>query len=155
MLTGRESRVLVLLFVSTFLLYVDRSNLSVGAIDIQRDLGLSAYQLGILPSALFGTYAAFQLFMVAGWIVDRFDVRWVFGMGFFGWSCATAITGFAQWFAVVYALRLLLGVGESIAYPSYSRILATQYPEHHRGLANAVVDAGTKMGPALGTIAGA
>ena len=51
-------------------------------------------------------------------------------------------------------MRLLLGMGESIAFPSYSRILATQYPEHHRGFANAIVDAGTKIGPALGTLLG-
>jgi MFS family permease len=55
---------------------------------------------------------------------------------------------------VIYTLRLLLGMGESISFPSYSRILATQYPEHHRGLANAVVDAGTKTGPAVGTLVG-
>ena len=51
-------------------------------------------------------------------------------------------------------MRLLLGMGESISFPSYSRILATQYPEHHRGLANAIVDAGTKTGPAIGTLLG-
>lgn len=154
MLTGREWRVLALLFLSAFLNYVDRSNLSVGAVDIQRDLGINSYQLGLLLSAFFTTYAALQLFMVAGWLVDRFDVRIVFAAGFFIWSAATGVTGLAQSFVVIYALRLLLGVGESIAFPAYSRILAMQYPEHHRGLANAIVDAGTKSGPALGTLAG-
>lgn len=154
MLTSREWRILALLFISSFLNYVDRSNLSVGAIDIQRDLGISSYQLGLLLSGFFTTYAALQLFMVAGWFVDRFDVRTVFAIGFFIWSAATGVTGIAQSFATIYALRLLLGVGESIAFPSYSRILAERYPEHHRGLANAIVDAGTKTGPALGTLAG-
>lgn len=45
----------------------------------------------------------------------------------------------------------MLGLGESIAYPSYARILATRFAEHQRGLANALVDAGTKLGPACGT----
>jgi MFS transporter, ACS family, D-galactonate transporter len=143
-----------LLFVSSLLNYVDRSTLSVGAIDIQRDLGMSKYQMGVLLSAFFTTYATCQLFMIAGWFVDRFDVRYVFGAGFLIWSAATGVTGFAQSFVVIYGLRLLLGIGESIAFPSYSRILAMQYPEHHRGLANAIVDAGTKTGPALGTLAG-
>lgn len=155
MLTGREWRILGLLFLSSFLNYVDRSNLSVGAVDIQRDLAINSYQLGLLLSAFFTTYAAFQLFMVAGWFVDRFDVRMVFAAGFFIWSAATGITGFAQSFIVLYGLRLLLGMGESIAFPSYSRILAMRFPEHHRGVANAMVDAGTKTGPALGTLLGA
>ena len=154
MLTGREWRILALLFVSSLLNYVDRSTLSVGAVDIQRELGLTTYQLGLLLSAFFMTYATSQLFMVAGWFVDRYDVRTVFATGFFIWSLATGVTGIAQSFVMIYALRLLLGMGESIAFPSYSRILAMQYPEHHRGLANAIVDAGTKTGPALGTLIG-
>ncbi len=154
MLSGLQWRILALLFISSFLNYVDRSNLSVGATDIQRELGFNSYQLGLLLSAFFLTYAMSQLFMVAGWFVDRFDVRWVFAIGFFIWSGATAVTGLMHSFAVIYALRLLLGMGESISFPSYSKILATQFPEHHRGLANAIVDAGTKIGPALGTLLG-
>src|SRR6476646_9197396 len=125
MLSGVQWRVLALLFVSSFLNYVDRSNLSVGATDIQRELGFTHYQLGLLLSAFFLTYATCQLFMVAGWFVDRFDVRWVFGIGFFIWSGATAVTGLVHGFAVIYIMRLLLGMGESISFPSYSRILAT------------------------------
>src|SRR5438270_10328793 len=154
MLSRLQWRILVLLFISSLLNYVDRSTLSVGAIDIQRELNFSTVRLGILLSAFFLTYATFQLFMIAGWFVDRFDVRWVFAIGFFIWSSATAVTGIVHSFAVIYAMRLLLGMGESISFPSYSRILATQYPEHHRGLANAIVDAGTKTGPALGTLLG-
>jgi MFS family permease len=154
MLSGQQWRILILLYISSFLNYVDRSTLSVGAIDIQRELGFNSYQLGLLLSAFFFTYATCQLFMIAGWFVDRFDVRLVFAVGFALWSGATAVTGMARGFMVIYSLRLLLGIGESISFPSYSRILATEYPEHHRGFANAIVDAGTKSGPALGTLIG-
>ncbi len=153
-LSRTEWRVLALLVFSAFLNYVDRANLSVGATDIQRDLHLSNYSLGLLGSAFFWTYAAFQLFVIAGWLVDRFNVCWVYAIGFFIWSGATAVTGAVQTFAVLFGLRLLLGMGESIAYPAYSRILANNFPEHHRGFANALIDAGTKGGPALGTLLG-
>jgi len=153
-LSGKEWRILALLVISGFLNYFDRANLSAGATNIQRDLGLTNYQLGQLLSAFFWTYAACQMLGLSGWLVDRFNVGWILGLGFFLWSGATAITGAAGAFATVFALRLLLGVGESIAYPSYSRILANHYPEHHRGLANALIDAGTKSGPALGTLLG-
>jgi MFS family permease len=146
--------VLLLLVISGFLNYFDRSNLSAGATDIQRELGLSHYQLGLLLGAFFWTYALMQLLGMAGWLVDRFNVCWILAAGFFLWSAATAITGLAQVFLMVFGLRLVLGLGESIAYPSYSRILANNLPEHHRGLANAVIDAGTKSGPALGTLLG-
>ena len=143
-----------LLVFSAFLNYIDRANLSVGATNIQAELHLTDYYLGKLLSAFFWTYATFQLFMIAGWAVDRFNVFWVYAIGFFVWSGATAVTGVVQTFGVLFALRLLLGMGESVAYPSYSRILANHFPEHHRGFANALIDAGTKGGPALGTLLG-
>ena len=153
-LSGKEWRILALLVISGFLNYFDRANLSAGATNIQRDLGFTNYQLGLLLSAFFWTYAACQLLGLSGWLVDRFSVGWILAAGFFLWSGATAITGAAHAFTVVFALRLVLGAGESIAYPAYSRILANHYPEHHRGLANALIDAGTKCGPALGTLLG-
>jgi MFS family permease len=153
-LSGKEWRVLVLLVISGLINYIDRTTLSVGATDIQRELGLSNYEIGKLHSAFFGVYAACQLFSVSGWLVDRFIVGWVLGLGFFVWSGATAFTGVAQSFAVILGLRMLLGMGESVSYPAYSRILASQYPEHHRGFANALIDAGTKIGPAIGTLVG-
>jgi ACS family D-galactonate transporter-like MFS transporter len=154
MLSSKEWRVLVLLVLSAFINYIDRTTLSVGATDIQKELHLSNYHLGLLLSAFFWTYAFCQLLSLAGWLVDRFHVGWVFAAGYFLWSGATAFTGAAQTFVILYGLRLLLGVGESVAYPSYSRILATYFPEHHRGIANALIDAGTKTGPALGTLLG-
>jgi MFS family permease len=147
--------ILGLLVFSVFINYIDRANLSVGAADIQKELGLSNYQLGVLLSSFFWTYAAFQLFVIAGWLVDRFNVGLVFAAGYALWSGATAATGMVSSFAVLFAFRLILGAGESVAYPSYSKILANHFPEYHRGLANALIDAGSKAGPALGSLVGA
>jgi MFS family permease len=153
MLTKRERWILVLLALSAFINYVDRATLSVGAASIQTELGLSDYQLGLLLSAFFWTYALLQLFAIAGLLVDRFHVGWVYAAGFFVWSAATSGTGISRGFAALFAMRLLLGVGESVAYPAYSRILAC-YPEQRRGFANAAIDAGTRLGPAFGTLLG-
>ncbi len=144
--------VLGLLVVSIGVNYIDRGTLSVAAPFLGADLQLTKTQLGALFSTFFWTYAAFQL--VAGWLVDRYDVRWVLGVGFLVWSAATMLTGLVNSFAAIFALRLLLGMGESVAYPSYSRILAGSFPERHRGTANALIDAGSKCGPALGVMIG-
>jgi len=86
--------------------------------------------------------------------VDRYDVRWVFGAGFLLWSGATFATGFTSSFGILLACRLLLGMGESVAYPSYSKIVAGNFPQTHRGIANALIDMASKTGPALGTLLG-
>src|ERR1700722_21002761 len=113
--------VLVLLWLSVFLNYIDRSNLSIAAPQLKSELGLSATQLGVLLSAFFWTYACLQI--PAGWVVDRLEVKWVFASGFLIWSAATAITGALHTFAALLAARVILGIGESVAYPSYSKII--------------------------------
>ena len=142
--------VLILLIISIFINYVDRGNLSVAAPVMEKELALSPVQKGYLLSAFFWTYSLFQIAGVSGWLVDLFPVGRVFAFGFLIWSAATIATGLLSGFAAIYGARLLLGAGESIAYPCYSRIFATDLPQHHRGRANAFIDAGSKLGPGVG-----
>lgn len=150
--TATQWRVLALLVVSIFINYIDRGALGVAAPKLREELALGADRIGLLLSAFFWTYAACQI--IAGWLVHRYDVRWVFGLGFLIWTLAMFGTGLAHVFGTLFVLRLLLGLGESVAYPSYSRILAGGFPESHRGIANALIDAGSKAGPALGNLIG-
>ncbi len=143
---------LVLLVISVAINYADRGNLGVAASNIQADLRLDPNQIGILSTAFFWSYALFQL--VAGYLIDRWNVNWVYAVGFLIWSAATGVTGLVSSFGVIFLLRLLLGAGESIAYPSYSKIIATSFPEHLRGTANGLIDVGSKIGPALGVMIG-
>jgi ACS family D-galactonate transporter-like MFS transporter len=154
----RQTRLHVLvslLVVSIILNYVDRSNLSIAAPVIERELSLSPAQLGTLFSAFFWTYALVQLFGIAGWVSDRFPVGVVLGTGFLLWSAATIVTGMVWGLTALFAARLVLGAAESIAYPCYSRILATDVPPERRGVPNALIDAGSKVGPAVGSFVGA
>jgi|HubBroStandDraft_6_1064221.scaffolds.fasta_scaffold116854_2 ACS family D-galactonate transporter-like MFS transporter len=144
--------VLALLVFSVFINYIDRANLSIAAPLIKDELGISASQLGILLSSFFWTYGLFQI--LSGWLVDRFNVNWVMGVGFFLWSAATSVTGFLHGFAALLVVRLVLGIGESVAYPSYSKILAKHFPASQRGFANSVIASGLACGPAFGMLLG-
>lgn len=146
---GRTLAVLFLLALSVFINYVDRGNLSVAAPLLKDELHLSAYHLGLLLGAFFWTYVS--LMIVSGWLVDRFDVNWVLAGGFAIWSLATGLTGVVHGFATLMACRLLLGAGESVAFPAYGKILAGQIAQGHRGVANAAIVSGMSLGPALGT----
>ena len=144
--------VLGLLVVSVILNYIDRSNLSIAAPMLKDELKISAEQLGWLLSAFFWTYAGCQI--LAGWLVDRLDVKYVFAAGFALWSAATAVTGLAHGLAVLLVIRVVLGMGESVAYPAYSKIVPLLYPEERRGFANALISAGLSLGPGLGLLFG-
>jgi MFS family permease len=141
-----------LVVVSVWINYLDRGNLSVAAPQLAPELGLTPTQIGTLLSAFFWTYSVLQV--AGGWLVDRFAVAKVYAAGYALWSAATLATGFANGFAALLVLRMLLGAGESVAYPAYSRMLAAMFPESKRGFANALIDVGTKGGPALGIFAG-
>src|SRR5215470_7442088 len=141
---------LTLLVVSVFINYVDRGNLSIAAPLLKNELGISASRLGILLSSFFWTYTA--CLFVCGWFVDRLDVTRVLALGFLVWSLATAATGFVHGFATLLVVRMILGMGESVAFPSYAKIFARHLPEHQRGFANGALIAGMKLGPAAGTL---
>ena len=153
-ISGALKGLLILMVVSVAINYIDRTSLSTAAPLLERkdDLAIPPAKMGVLLSAFFWTYSFLQL--VSGWLVDRHGVRWVMAIGFFIWSAATAATGLVYGFGSLLCLRLLLGAGESVAYPCYSKIIAGNFAEHQRGLANSLIDAGTKFGPALGILAG-
>ena len=143
---------LVLLGMAIVINYIDRGNLSFGASLVQKDLGLSATKLGVLLSGFFYTYTALQF--VIGGVVDRFGANRVLSAGLLLWSLATIATGFAGGFVMLFSLRLLLGVGESVAFPCTSKVIAENVPQEGRGLANGVITAGLKLGPAIGAFGG-
>jgi MFS transporter, ACS family, D-galactonate transporter len=143
---------LALLVVSVCINYIDRGNLGVAAHSIESDLHFPPEHLGILLGGFFWTYSLFQI--AAGKLIDRWNVNWVYAAGFLLWSVATGLTGLASAFWLLFGLRLVLGAGESVAYPAYSKIIAATFPEQLRGTANALIDAGSKVGPALGVLLG-
>lgn len=153
-MTRTQRLLLALLVASIFLNYIDRSNLSLAAPIVQREFALSDSALGSLFSAFFWTYALLQLVGISGWLADRFPVGLVLAGGLFVWSAATILTGVLSGLPALFAARLLVGAGESVAYPCYCRIFASAIPGEHRGVANALLDAASKLGPALGTLIG-
>jgi ACS family D-galactonate transporter-like MFS transporter len=141
-----------LLFFAACINYIDRGSLSVAAPDLARSMDLSPGQIGFLLSAFFWSYTAFQI--PSGWLTDRLPVLWIFGAGYLLWSAATLASGLANTMTALVCCRLVLGIGESVAFPAYSKIIATGFPSGRRGLPNALLDAGTKLGPAAGTFVG-
>jgi ACS family D-galactonate transporter-like MFS transporter len=145
---ARMNGVLFLLALSVLINYIDRSNLSIAAELIKHEIHITDFQLGTLLSAFFWTYALMQI--PAGWLVDRFDVKWVFAAGFLLWSASTAVTGLLHGFAALLIIRVILGLGESVAFPSCGKVLGTHFKESRRGFANAMLMVGLALGPALG-----
>jgi len=142
----------VLLGAAVFLNYVDRGAVGIAAPLMQDELGLSATEFGLIASAFFWVYGPVQL--VVGWLCDRFSVYRLMTIGLLLWAIATLLMGFVGGFLSLLVLRVMLGVGESIAFPGTSKIIAEQVPAERRGIANSMVSLGIALGPAAGTLAG-
>jgi MFS family permease len=145
-------RLASLLALAVFINYVDRGNLATAAPVLAKELHFSATQIGILLSSFYWTYAVSQL--GAGWLAERYPVQRVIAAGFLLWCIATILTGLASTFAVLLALRLLLGLGESVAFPCSSKMLAENTSIDRRGRSNALIAIGLALGPAFGTYVG-
>ena len=140
-----------LLSLGIIIAYLSRSNLSVALVipDVLTSFHLSDTDRGALNSAFFWAYAALQL--PAGWIVDRYGVKWPYAFGFLFWCLASAATALAASVSQLMALRILVGVGESVVAPASYRWIRLNFVERERGLAVGLYMTGTKIGPAVGT----
>ncbi|WP_293370747.1 MFS transporter [Phenylobacterium sp.] len=144
--------VVALLALAIFINYVDRGNLATAAPLMKDELHLSASKIGLLLSVFFWTYVPGQI--LAGWLVEKINAYRTYALGLALWSIATALTGMASGFSMLIALRLLLGVGESVAFPCSSQLIAQHLPQHRLGVANGLTAMGLSLGPAFGTFAG-
>ena len=149
---GSVASLVLLLGAAVFLNYVDRGAIGIAAPLMKSELGLSATTFGVIASAFFWVYGPIQFFV--GWLVDRFSVYRLMAAGVLLWAVSTFLMGFAGGFLSLLLLRIMLGVGESIAFPGSSKIIAEQVPAERRGLANAIISTGIALGPAAGTLAG-
>lgn len=139
--------VLALLFTMVVINYLDRSNLSVAAPDLSRDLKLDTFHQGLIFSAFGWAYASLQI--PGGWLVDRVGPRGLFAIICFLWSQATILQGFAGSFLVLFSLRLLLGAFEAPAYPLCNRLVTIWFPEKERAGAIGTYTSGQFVGLAF------
>jgi MFS family permease len=137
-----------LLFLAGLINYFDRTIISVALPVIAADLHLGPARMGILLSAFFWSYALMQI--PIGWLSDRYNLRWLYGACFALWSLTCGLTGFAASLAVMFGLRVALGIGESIYLPGGMKMVSVLFPPKDRGLASGVVNCGTRAGLAFG-----
>ncbi|WP_114227686.1 MFS transporter [Sphingomonas ginsengisoli (ex An et al. 2013)] len=151
---GRQAGVWLTLLLGALVLlnYVDRGALGIAAPKLKHELDLTPYAFGLAVSAFAWIYAPAQF--AVGWLADRFCVYRLIAAGLALWALATLLTGFVSGLAMLVALRVILGVGEGVAFPAASKIIARHVAPEHRGIANGTVAAALAWGPALGTFAG-
>jgi MFS transporter, ACS family, solute carrier family 17 (sodium-dependent inorganic phosphate cotransporter), other len=131
--------VMLLLLAAVFLSYVDRTNISVGAIAMQAQLGWTETQKGLVLSSFFIGYLLLMLASSA--LANRFGGKVVLGVAVVWWSLFTALTppaALASLSTLVLA-RIGLGLGEAAVFPACINLIGRWVPPLQRSSAVALV----------------
>ena len=149
---GRWPRRYVLVgmcFFGTFICYIDRVNISLAAIAMQEQFGWSDTIKGYVLSSFFIGYMASQV--LGGAMANRFGGKIVLGFAVLWWSVFTVVTPAAAFISlgILIATRILMGIGEGMAFPSMYNLYGRWIPEHEKSRTVAA----TLSGISLGTLA--
>ncbi|EHI97798.1 major facilitator superfamily MFS_1 [Clostridium sp. DL-VIII] len=139
--------VLALIFMNIVINYMDRSNISVAASHMSKDLQLSTVQMGLIFSAFGWVYAALQI--PSGYLVDKFKPRAVYACSLFIWSLATLLQSLVGGFGSLLGLRLSIGCFEAPVMPASNKVASSWFPTNERASAIAIYSSAQFVGLAF------
>ena len=137
-------RVLALLFLLIFVMYLDRLCISVAGPRIQQELHLTPVQWGWVIGAFTIAYAAFEI--PSGALGDRIGPRRVLTRIVLWWSVFTAATGLVRTYPVLLLVRFLFGAGEAGSFPNSALTISRWTPERERARSLSVLWVATGIG---------
>lgn len=152
--TGYSWYVLSVLVIVYILNFIDRQILSILAVDIKRDLGLTDSDMGFLGGAAFGVfYALFGIPL--GRLADNWSRVKLLAIGLALWSSMTALSGFARNQLDLSLARMGVGIGEATASPTAYSLISDYFPKAQRATALAIYSSGLYLGGGVSLLIGA
>jgi MFS family permease len=141
-----------LLWMIALLNYLDRQVIFSVFPPIQKELGLSNTQLGLLSTAFLWVYAILSPF--GGFLADRIGRRRVILGSLVVWSLVTWATAHARNFNELLATRALMGISEAFYLPAALAMVADYHGQKTRSLATGLHQSGLYCGIILGGVGG-
>ncbi len=152
--SGYSWYVLSVLVVVYILNFIDRQIVSILAVDIKADLGLTDGDMGFLGGAAFAVfYALFGIPL--GRLADNWSRVRLLSIGLTLWSAMTALSGFAQNQITLTFARMGVGVGEATASPTAYSLISDYFPKKQRATALAIYSSGLYLGGGISLFIGA
>ncbi len=139
--------ILSLLFVATTILYIDRSALGILAPELQKSIGWTEEQYGIINSVFMIAYAL--CFILMGRLIDTIGTRKGYLVSIGIWSIAALGHALSRSWIGFAVARFSLAVGQSGSFPSAIKAVAEWFPKKDRALAVGIFNGGSNMGTIL------
>ena len=115
---------------------------------LMRDLGMSGAALGNLSAFYFYAYAGLQL--PVGLLMDRYGPRRLLSAGAAVCAGGTLVFATAEFVAVAYLGRLLVGIGAAFSFVGGLKLATSWLPARHFTLASGLVMMSGMLGGMLG-----
>lgn len=136
--------VCALIFLATTVNYVDRQILALIKELLDKELGWTNEEFGLVNSAFQGAYAVGLLGF--GWFVDRYGTKIGYAVSITLWSVAAVSHALVGSVAGFFGARIFLGVSEGGNFPSAIKVVALWFPKRERAFATAIFNSGTNVG---------
>jgi len=145
--------VVLVLYLGSLLSFGDRVIFGMVIKPLKESLNFTSTEIGLLAGAAFAlSYAFFS--PVAGWAVDRFSRRVVFGGAIGFWSLMTLFSGLASDFTTMALARIGLGVGEAFLTPLAVSLISDAIAPDRRARIIAIYASSSAMGIFVALLAG-
>jgi MFS transporter, ACS family, tartrate transporter len=123
-------RLLPLIVVSYLIAYIDRTNIAVASLTMNKDLGFSAYLYGWGAGIFFLGYALFEV--PSNMILAKVGARRWIARIMITWGLISGAMAFVTGPTSFLVLRFLLGVAEAGFFPGIIFYLTTWFPAAYR-----------------------
>ena len=130
--------------------YIDRASLSVAMPLLTKEFSLSPVMQGFLLSSFFWSYTLMQV--PGGVLVDRFKPRVILALCTLFWGGFQALAALATNSVTLLLTRVGLGVAEAPVAAAGGALNAAWLSQHERVRGAALMDGGSPLGAALGSI---
>jgi sugar phosphate permease len=144
---GYRHLILGIIWLLYLINYFDRISVLTFLPYIQKDLALTAVQIGWLGSIFFFGYSLAQF--IAGYLADRIGPKNTMNIAIWVFTLITFLTGFVRNFTQFIILRLGLAVGEGQHFAPAIRMIANWFPREEKGRASGFFSTTWAVAPAI------
>lgn len=138
----------VLMFLISFISYMDRVNLSVATPEIMKEFNFDKMDMGFVQTVFFIGYSLMQI--PGGIMSELFGHRLVITVAVTFWSIFTALTATCNSLPMFTAVRALFGIGEGPLAPSFGRFIYRWFNPNEKARGASFLLGGVFFGPVIG-----
>ncbi|MGE1061699.1 MFS transporter [Megasphaera paucivorans] len=147
-MTNFRWKIAFLIFLISFVAYMDRVNLSVATPVIMQEFGFTKIDMGFIQTCFFAGYALMQV--PGGMLAEKLGFRRTGALAILWWSVFTVLTALSKGKFSFAVIRFMFGIGEGPVFPSLGSATFKWFNSKEKGSASSSILLGTFFGPVVG-----